>query len=172
MLSRCRLSLLVGGFALGLLLFGGVLSLAPSTRTDHVATVPASYGDWSVRDDLGVPKSTARPRMRCKAALVVDNAAGEIVYARNRSLKKTVGKDRDESRKLLVRSLYDPDTLLAFQATDDENPWAEILVTTGLRNSYATGREVMDAAEILRRTLYDLWVDFGEIKIRAYLGDE
>ncbi len=26
--------------------------------------------------------------------------------------------------------------------------------------------------EILRRTLYDLWVDFGEIKIRAYLGDE
>jgi hypothetical protein len=26
--------------------------------------------------------------------------------------------------------------------------------------------------EILRRTLYDLWVDFGEIKIRAYLGEE
>jgi hypothetical protein len=26
--------------------------------------------------------------------------------------------------------------------------------------------------EILRRSLYDLWVDFGEIKIRAYLGEE
>ena len=26
--------------------------------------------------------------------------------------------------------------------------------------------------EILRRFLYDLWVDFGEIKIRAYLGEE
>jgi hypothetical protein len=26
--------------------------------------------------------------------------------------------------------------------------------------------------EILRRTLYDLWVDFGEIKIRAYLGED
>ncbi len=26
--------------------------------------------------------------------------------------------------------------------------------------------------EILRRTLYDLWVDFGEIKLRAYLGEE
>ena len=26
--------------------------------------------------------------------------------------------------------------------------------------------------EILRRTLYDLWVEFGEIKIRAYLGEE
>lgn len=26
--------------------------------------------------------------------------------------------------------------------------------------------------EIIRRTLYDLWVDFGEIKIRAYLGDD
>lgn len=26
--------------------------------------------------------------------------------------------------------------------------------------------------ELLRRTLYDLWVDFGEIKIRAYLGEE
>jgi hypothetical protein len=25
--------------------------------------------------------------------------------------------------------------------------------------------------EILRRTLYDLWVDFGEIKIKAYLGE-
>lgn len=26
--------------------------------------------------------------------------------------------------------------------------------------------------EILQRTLYDLWVDFGEIKLRAYLGEE
>lgn len=26
--------------------------------------------------------------------------------------------------------------------------------------------------ELLRRTLYDLWVDFGEIKIRAYLGED
>ncbi len=26
--------------------------------------------------------------------------------------------------------------------------------------------------EIIQRSLYDLWVDFGEIKIRAYLGDE
>jgi hypothetical protein len=26
--------------------------------------------------------------------------------------------------------------------------------------------------EIVRRCLYDLWVDFGEIKIRAYLGEE
>jgi hypothetical protein len=26
--------------------------------------------------------------------------------------------------------------------------------------------------EILKRTLYDLWVDFGEIKIRGYLGDD
>jgi hypothetical protein len=26
--------------------------------------------------------------------------------------------------------------------------------------------------EILRRSLYNLWVDFGEIKIRAYLGEE
>lgn len=26
--------------------------------------------------------------------------------------------------------------------------------------------------EILRRTLYDLWIDFGEIKIRPYLGEE
>ncbi|MBM4274596.1 MAG: hypothetical protein FJ134_09090 [Deltaproteobacteria bacterium] len=26
--------------------------------------------------------------------------------------------------------------------------------------------------EILKRCLYDLWVDFGEIKLRAYLGDE
>jgi len=26
--------------------------------------------------------------------------------------------------------------------------------------------------EILRRSLYDLWVDFGEIKIRAYLGED
>lgn len=26
--------------------------------------------------------------------------------------------------------------------------------------------------EVLRRTLFDLWVDFGEIKIRAYLGEE
>ena len=26
--------------------------------------------------------------------------------------------------------------------------------------------------EILRRTLYDLWVDFGEIRIRAYLGED
>ncbi len=26
--------------------------------------------------------------------------------------------------------------------------------------------------EILRRTLYDLWVDFGEIKLRAYLGED
>jgi hypothetical protein len=26
--------------------------------------------------------------------------------------------------------------------------------------------------EIVRRTLYDLWVDFGEIKIRAYLGED
>lgn len=26
--------------------------------------------------------------------------------------------------------------------------------------------------EILKRTLYDLWVDFGEIKIRPYLGEE
>jgi len=26
--------------------------------------------------------------------------------------------------------------------------------------------------ELLRRTLYDLWVDFGEIKLRAYLGEE
>ncbi|MFZ2088961.1 MAG: hypothetical protein WAU47_10320, partial [Desulfobaccales bacterium] len=26
--------------------------------------------------------------------------------------------------------------------------------------------------EILRRTLFDLWVDFGEIKIRAYLGED
>jgi hypothetical protein len=25
--------------------------------------------------------------------------------------------------------------------------------------------------EIVRRCLYDLWVDFGEIKLRAYLGD-
>ena len=25
--------------------------------------------------------------------------------------------------------------------------------------------------EIVRRCLYDLWVDFGEIKIRAYLGE-
>ncbi|MDI6853149.1 MAG: hypothetical protein QME75_06030 [Deltaproteobacteria bacterium] len=26
--------------------------------------------------------------------------------------------------------------------------------------------------EVVRRTLYDLWVDFGEIKIRAYLGED
>ena len=26
--------------------------------------------------------------------------------------------------------------------------------------------------EIVRRCLYDLWVDFGEIKIRAYLGED
>jgi hypothetical protein len=26
--------------------------------------------------------------------------------------------------------------------------------------------------ELLRRSLYDLWVDFGEIKIRAYLGED
>ncbi len=26
--------------------------------------------------------------------------------------------------------------------------------------------------ELLRRTLFDLWVDFGEIKIRAYLGED
>jgi hypothetical protein len=26
--------------------------------------------------------------------------------------------------------------------------------------------------EIVRRTLYDLWVDFGEIKIRAYVGED
>ena len=25
--------------------------------------------------------------------------------------------------------------------------------------------------EIVRRCLYDLWIDFGEIKIRAYLGE-
>jgi hypothetical protein len=25
--------------------------------------------------------------------------------------------------------------------------------------------------EILRRCLYDLWTDFGQIKIRAYLGE-
>ena len=26
--------------------------------------------------------------------------------------------------------------------------------------------------EIVRRCLYDLWIDFGEIKIRAYLGED
>jgi hypothetical protein len=25
--------------------------------------------------------------------------------------------------------------------------------------------------EIVRRGLYDLWIDFGEIKMRAYLGE-
>ena len=26
--------------------------------------------------------------------------------------------------------------------------------------------------EIVRRCLYDLWIDFGEVKIRAYLGED
>jgi hypothetical protein len=26
--------------------------------------------------------------------------------------------------------------------------------------------------DIIQRTLYDLWVDFGEIKIRAYVGED
>jgi hypothetical protein len=26
--------------------------------------------------------------------------------------------------------------------------------------------------DIVRRTLYDLWVDFGVIKIRAYVGED
>ncbi|HUU46337.1 MAG TPA: serine hydrolase [Acidobacteriota bacterium] len=90
MLKRRRLSLLVGGVAFGLLVFAGALSLAPSTRTDHIATVPVSYGDWKVRDSLGVPKNKARPRMRCQAALVVDNAAGEIVYARNAYVRRPI----------------------------------------------------------------------------------
>jgi hypothetical protein len=47
----------------------------------------------------------------------------------------------------------------------------------GLTPEYAIGVrfENISAAqalrEIVRRCLYDLWVDFGEIKIRAYLGE-
>lgn len=48
----------------------------------------------------------------------------------------------------------------------------------GLTPNYAVGVcfENVTAAqalrEILKRCLYDFWVDFGEIKIRAYLGEE
>jgi len=48
----------------------------------------------------------------------------------------------------------------------------------GLTPNYAIGVcfENVTAAqalrEILKRCLYDFWVDFGEIKIRAYLGEE
>jgi hypothetical protein len=40
----------------------------------------------------------------------------------------------------------------------------------GVRFENVTAAQAL--REILRRCLYDLWVDFGEIKLRAYLGDQ
>jgi hypothetical protein len=56
----------------------------------------------------------------------------------------------------------------------DQDSWA---LAKSLTPDYAIGVcfENLTAAQairdIIRRTLYDLWVDFGAIKIRAYVGD-
>ncbi len=39
----------------------------------------------------------------------------------------------------------------------------------GIRFENVTAAQAI--REIVRRCLYDLWIDFGEIKIRAYLGE-
>ena len=55
--------------------------------------------------------------------------------------------------------------------------WDSFALAKSLTPGYAFGVcfENLTAAqairEIVRRCLYDLWIDFGEIKIRAYLGE-
>lgn len=82
-----------------------------------------------------------------------DQVLREIVYARDWSLRKRLGRDRHESRKFIARALYDEETMQPFQMTGDENPRAAIVLTTGLTDHHANGREVQKTARMLRRTL-------------------
>lgn len=49
-----------------------------------LATIPVSHTpQWTLRDEPPLPGIPKHPRMRCQAAIVIDNANGEILYTRD-----------------------------------------------------------------------------------------
>jgi D-alanyl-D-alanine endopeptidase (penicillin-binding protein 7) len=79
---KSRLLIVLGIALIAIFVFGGAARLVPSLRDDPAPPKALTFQNWTVRADLGVPKNKKRPRMRCGAAVVIDNKAGEIVYAR------------------------------------------------------------------------------------------
>lgn len=95
-----------------------------------------------------------------------------LVSGRNAAVEARVTKD---STSHPVDILADLLAEVGVSEAIDQDAFA---LAKGLTPEYAIGVcfEDITAAqavrEIVRRCLYDLWVDFGEIKIRAYLGSE
>jgi len=77
----------------------------------------------------------------------------EIIYARDSSSIKRIGKDRDESRKFLIRALHNPVEKKAAEALGGKGEAAVVIMITGVRNYHASGKEVQESAELVRRTL-------------------
>lgn len=102
-----------------------------------------------------------------------DPATGTIlVTGRNPSVEAQVTKDPTTHP---VDILGDILAEVGLSQAVDQDAFA---LAKSLTPEYAIGVcfENVTAAqavrEIVRRCLYDLWVDFGEIKIRAYLGED
>lgn len=89
-MRRRGLSIVVGAAVVAVVVLGGFLRLSPSVRAVPRVVEPVSHGGWQERTDLGVPKNKSRPNVRCAAALVIDNCAGEIVYARNAHVRRPI----------------------------------------------------------------------------------
>ena len=102
-----------------------------------------------------------------------DAATGLIqVSGRNASVSARVVKDHTTHPVDMVADIL---AEVGLEAAIHQDSFA---LAKSLTPEYAIGVsfENVTAAqairEIVRRCLYDLWIDFGEIKIRAYLGED
>lgn len=87
MTTRRSLLLLVGALLGVAVVFSTTETLqigTAATPSVDLATIPASRPpQWIVRDGPPLPGIPKRPSMRCEAAIVLDNANGEILYTRD-----------------------------------------------------------------------------------------
>ncbi len=105
--------------------------------------------------------------------VTADPASGEIlVTGQSAMVEARVVKDATTHPVDIISDI------LAEVGLDEVMDADSFALAKSLTPDYAVGVcfENITAAqairEIVRRTLYDLWVDFGEIKIRAYLGED
>jgi len=85
-MSKRGLTRALVGVCLGAaLVFGASRRLAPSVSWEWGTTAPEPEGPprWTERALPATASKKHDPKVRCAAAMVVDNKAGEIVYARN-----------------------------------------------------------------------------------------
>lgn len=87
MTNRRPILLLVGALLGIALVFTTTETLQIGTAavpTLELATIPVSHTpEWTVREEPPLPGIPKRPSMRCEAAIVIDNASGEILYTRD-----------------------------------------------------------------------------------------